>query len=69
MKGWSRGYLEFNEYGINNRITRIENTQCAASNCNRLATKSIIFELGFSARFCDICSKDIVSKNLGKMEG
>jgi hypothetical protein len=39
-------------------MIEVENKICAAVGCNRLATRSIIFRLGFSANFCDECTKN-----------
>ena len=61
------GYLD-TAYRIKNKIRRIENEECAAGNCNRSAIRWIVFDLGFSAGFCDICSEDLLAEKIGKVE-
>jgi hypothetical protein len=51
-----------------NKIRRVENEECAACSCNRPATKKILFELGYSARFCNACSEGLLAKKIGKAE-
>jgi len=54
------------EYKVKDTIRKVENAECAAAGCNKLATKSIFFRLGFSARFCEVCSEDLLSKKIGE---
>jgi hypothetical protein len=56
------------DYKIKNKIRRVGNEECAACSCNSPATRTIVFELGFSAGFCDSCSEDLVAKKIGRVE-
>jgi hypothetical protein len=54
------------EFKIKDETRRVENEQCAACDCYRLATRKIVFELGFSAGFCESCSEDLIAKKIGR---
>jgi len=56
------------EYKIRNKTRQVKNKECAACSCKSLATRKIVFELGFSAGFCDTCSDDLITKKIGRVE-
>lgn len=47
------------------KVKDVDNVLCGAIGCINSATKRITFDLGFSARFCNICADDFIKKGIG----
>jgi len=53
---------------ISNTNKPIENKVCAANGCLKSASVKILFQIGFSALFCEECAFGLVNEGIGMKE-
>jgi len=49
-------------------IKKVNNVLCGTRGCTRSASRKVFFPIGFSANFCEECTKALTDDNIGRRE-